>query len=78
MEQIENEFLSPSDFYSQLEITVKTRIAELLKTIQELEYIERDRGLSGFQRAKKVVSGRALTTNENFMIHFDRTYTKYQ
>ncbi|MBF32001.1 MAG: hypothetical protein CL529_12620 [Aequorivita sp.] len=71
---IEIEKVEPRIFYPSLRFIVEERIAEIKKEIEHLEFIERSRGLFGYEKTKLAVEGRALTTNENFMVYFDKDY----
>jgi hypothetical protein len=74
MENIEIEVLSCEEFYTTLKITIAERIAELRNDIRLYENIERDRGLFGYEKARIIMAGKALTTNESFAMHFDKNF----
>ena len=74
--EIEN--LEPELFYPQLKAVIQERIDELIKEIKVFEHIERDRGLFGYEKARKHSASRALTCNENYMLCFDKNFLRFQ
>lgn len=75
---VEIETLPKTEFYPKLLELVKERISDLKEDIQNLQNIERARGMFPYERGKYNQNGRLLSLNEDFMIFFDPKYTKLQ
>ena len=71
-------YLESPAFYDFLKALIVDRINELRESVRTYEYIERDRGLFYHEKRAKNQAFEALTINEDFMLFFDPTYTKFQ
>lgn len=71
---METQTILSSEFFPILKKLVQERIAELKKLNQIYENILKDRRLEGFELNGHRQAGRALKTNELFMILFDPDY----
>ena len=72
------EHVAYSDFCSFLEARVKDRMTELIKEMQGLEYIKRDRGLFPYERARYNSLGAIFKINEEIMRTLDPKYSPIQ
>lgn len=72
--EIQIETIEAQEFYHELRATIEERIEELVGRVQLFEKILKSRDLHNYEEHRFKMAAIALTTNENFMILFDRNY----
>lgn len=72
--EIQIETIEAQEFYPSLRATVEERIEELTGRVKLFEKIFKSRDLHDYEEHRFKMAGIALTTNENFMLLFDKDY----